>query len=73
VGAFLAVSGENADSAFECLKAIARPVKSVRGVFFGHNAAAELETMLRESESASGANAAEPPVAVEYAIRFVCK
>ena len=67
VGAFMAVSGENAESAFECLKAIAPPLKSVRGVFFGHNAAAELETMLRES-----VNAAEPPVAVEYAIRFIC-
>jgi F0F1-type ATP synthase delta subunit len=64
-GAFLAVSGKNADSVYECLKAIAQPVKSVRGVFFGHHAAAELEKMLRDG-------AAEPPVAVEYAIRFIC-
>ena len=67
VGAFMAVSGKDADSAYECLKAIAQPVKSVHGVFFGHNAAAELETMLRES-----AGATEPPPAVEYAIRFIC-
>jgi len=76
VGAFMAVAGANADNAFECLKAIARPVKSVHGVFFGHNAAAELETMLRDcaGASASGANAsaAEPPIEVEYAIRFIC-
>ena len=77
VGAFMAVAGANADDAFECLKAIARPVKSVHGVFFGHNAAAELETMLRDCAGASGANAsgaraAEPPIEVEYAIRFIC-
>ena len=72
VGAFMAVAGKDAESAFECLRAIAQPVKSVRGVFFGHNAAAELEKMLRESLSASGVNAAEPPVAAEYAIRFIC-
>ena len=65
-GAFMAVSGKNADDAFECLKAIAPPVKSVRGVFFGRNAAAELEKMLRV------ASAASPPPATEYAIRFAC-
>jgi F0F1-type ATP synthase delta subunit len=65
----MAVAGKDADNTFECLKAIAQPVKSVHGVFFGHNAAAELEKMLR---AACGASAAEPPVAVEYAIRFIC-
>jgi hypothetical protein len=69
----MAVTGENADSAFECLKAIAPPVKSMHGVFFGHNAAAELEKMLRDSAAACGNSAgAEPPPAVEYTIRFVC-
>jgi F0F1-type ATP synthase delta subunit len=63
----MAVSGANAEGAFECLKAIAVPIKSLRGVFFGHNAAAELEKMLRDA-----VGAAEPPVEVEYAIRFVC-
>jgi len=66
----MAVAGTDADNAFECLKAIAQPVKSVRGVFFGHNAAAELEKMLRDSVAAD--SAAEPPAAVEYAIRFLC-
>jgi F-type H+-transporting ATPase subunit delta len=63
----MAVAGTNAGDTFECLKAIAQPVKSVHGVFFGHNAAAELEEMLRDS-----AGKAEPPPAVEYAIRFIC-
>ena len=68
-GAFMAVSGKNADDMFECLKAITPPVKSVHSVFFGRNAAAELEKMLR---SAASAGAAEPPVEVEYTIRFIC-
>jgi hypothetical protein len=70
----MAVSGANAEGTFECFKAIAQPVKSLRGVFFGHNASAELEKMLRDAAGASGASAsgAEPPVAVEYAIRFIC-
>ena len=67
----MAVAGENADDAFQCLKAIAQPVKSVHGVFFGHNAAAELEKMLRDS-IASASTSAEPPAAVEYTIRFIC-
>jgi len=67
--AFLAVSGENAESAFLCLKAISAPVKSVHGVLTGHGAAAELEKILRESAAASKA---EVSPAVEYAIRFVC-
>ena len=72
----MAVSGDNAEGAFECFKALAQPIKSARGAFFGHNAAVELEAMLRDSvaASASGANAAgaEPSAAVEYAIRFIC-
>jgi F-type H+-transporting ATPase subunit delta len=64
--AFLAVSGENAQGAFLCLKAISVPIKSVHGVFVGHGAAAELEKILRESAGT------ETSVAVEYAIRFAC-
>jgi F0F1-type ATP synthase delta subunit len=71
VGAFMAVSGKDADNVFQCLNALAQPVKSMRGVFFGHNAATELEKMLRDSVAASG-GATEPPLAVEYAIRFIC-
>jgi len=68
----MAVAGTNAGDTFECLKAIAQPVKSIHGVFFGHNAAAELETMLRSAASGASAGKAEPPPAVEYAIRFIC-
>jgi ATP synthase F1 delta subunit len=64
---FLATSGENANEAFLCLKALAVPVKSVRGVFFGHKASEKLEKVLRESVEVS-----EPSAAVEYAIRFLC-
>ena len=73
VGAFMAVAGKNAEDTFECLKEITQPVKSVRGIFFGRNAAVELEKMLRDA-AASGAAAGvtEPPPAVEYAIRFMC-
>ena len=67
--AFLAVSGENAEGAFLCLKALSVPVKLVRGVFLGHGAASELEKILRESINASKA---ETSPAVEYAIRFIC-
>jgi F-type H+-transporting ATPase subunit delta len=67
--AFLAVSGENAEGVFLCLKALSVPVKSVHGVFMGHGAAAELEKILRESAETSKA---ETSPAVEYAIRFIC-
>jgi len=68
--AFLAVSGENAEGAFLCLKALSVPVKSVHGVFTGHGAAAELEKILRESVEVSAEKKATP--AVEYTIRFIC-
>jgi F-type H+-transporting ATPase subunit delta len=67
--AFMAVSGENAEGAFLCLKALSVPVKSVRGVFLGHGAAAELEKILRES---AGVSNVEVSPTVEYAIRFIC-
>ena len=67
--AFLAVSGENSNSAFICLKALSAPVKSVHGVFVGHGASAHLEKVLRESVEASKAEATP---SLEYAIRFIC-
>jgi len=67
-GAFLTVSGANADEAFLCLKALAARIKTIDGVLFGHGASAKLEVILRESAAQSHA---ETP-AVEYAIRFLC-
>jgi len=65
-GAFLSVSGETANEAFLCLRALAAQVKTAQGVLMGHSAAAKLEKILRES-----AAEIETP-AVEYAIRFLC-
>jgi ATP synthase F1 delta subunit len=70
-GMFLTVSGENAQEAFLCLKALAFPVKSASGVFFGSKASEKLETILRESVAAAD-NAKLPVMPVEYAIRFLC-
>jgi len=71
--AFLAVSGESAQGAFLCLKALSVPVKSIHGVFVGHGASAELEKILRESVSACAKTSkAEADSDVEYAIRFIC-
>jgi len=72
--AFLAISGENAEGAFLCLKALCAPVKSVRGVFFGHSASAKLEKILRESACtcANSVGVTKTSVAVERAIRFIC-
>jgi len=67
--AFLAVSGENAEGVFLCLRALSVPIKSVHGVFVGHGASAELEKILRESVDVSKA---ETSPSVEYAIRFIC-
>ncbi len=67
-GAFLTVSGANADEAFVCLKALAANVKTLRGLLFGHSASAKLEKILRESAAATHADAA----ATEYAIRLLC-
>jgi len=71
-GAFLSVSGTDANEAFLCLKALAAQIKSVHGVFFGHNASAKLEKILRESCAKSAASVPEENPAVEYAIRFLC-
>jgi F-type H+-transporting ATPase subunit delta len=71
-GAFLSVSGANANEAFLCLRALAAQVKTAQGVLMGHSASAELEKILRES-AAAAANAAEIETpAAEYAIRFLC-
>lgn len=77
--AFLAVFkdkplGEDADAAFLCLKAFAAPVKSVHGVFPGHEASVKLEKLLRESAAAfdSEMNGTVPNSIVEYTIRFIC-
>jgi F0F1-type ATP synthase delta subunit len=67
-GAFLSVSGKDADEAFLCLKALSAQIKTVHGVFMGHNASAKLEKLLRES----AASICEGTPAVEYAIRFLC-
>jgi ATP synthase F1 delta subunit len=67
---FLTVSGENAQEACFCLKALAPQVKSVHGIFLGREASQELEKVLRECVSASGRP--EASSAEEYAIRFIC-
>lgn len=68
-GAFLAVSGKNANEAFLCLGALSAQIKTVHGLFFGHNAgryaAAKLEELLRDI-------CPEETPATEYAIRFLC-
>jgi F-type H+-transporting ATPase subunit delta len=65
--AFFAISGDNADALFLCLKTLVQPVKSIQGALFGYGASQMLERTLRES---AGAKATDP--AVEYAIRFIC-
>ncbi len=67
-GAFLSVSGANADEAFVCFKALTANVKTLRGLLFGHSAAAKLEKILRECSKVAGT--ATP--ATEYAIRLLC-
>ncbi|MDR2965113.1 MAG: F0F1 ATP synthase subunit delta [Treponema sp.] len=76
---FLAVFGdagsENAQETFLYLKALAVPVKSIKGVFFGSNASEKLEKVLRDSAAANSAaadSAVQPDVSIEYAIRFLC-
>ncbi|MDR2953308.1 MAG: F0F1 ATP synthase subunit delta [Treponema sp.] len=65
--AFFAVSGENADAFFLCLKALVPAVQAAHGALFGYGASAALEKTMRES---AGANVSDP--AVERAIRFIC-
>jgi F-type H+-transporting ATPase subunit delta len=74
-GAFLTVSGANADEAFVCLKALTANVKTLRGQLFGHSASAKLEKILRECSAASSAVAeavTADTAAAEYAIRLLC-
>ena len=68
--AFIAVSGGDAGDTLICLKALAAPIKSVRGVFFGSNGSVRIEKILREITDTGGE--AENSPAVEYAIRFIC-
>jgi len=65
--AFLTVSGADANEAYLCLKALSTQIKTVHGVFFGHNASAKLEKVLRES-----AASIPKTQAIEYVIRFLC-
>ena len=65
--AFMTVSGTDANEAYLCLKALSAQIKTVHGVFFGHNASAKLEKVLRES-----ATSIPKTQAIEYAIRFLC-
>jgi ATP synthase F1 delta subunit len=65
--AFLTVSGADANEAFLCLKALSEQIKTVHGVFFGHNASAKLEKVLRECTASI-----PKTTAVELAIRFLC-
>jgi len=67
-GAFVTVSGKDANEALFCLKALAAQVKTVQGALMGHTASAKLEKLLRESAGA----VREETSAVEYAIRFLC-
>ena len=70
-GAFFAISGDNADAVFLCLKALVPPVKSIHGALFGYGASAKLEKVLRESSLQRSVGGSSDP-AVEYAIRFIC-
>jgi ATP synthase F1 delta subunit len=67
-GAFLSVSGADANEAFLCLKALAAQVKTIGGTLFGHSASAKLEKILRESSNLVH----EETPAAEYAIRLLC-
>ena len=69
-GAFFAVSGENADAVFLSLKTLAEPLKSVKGIFYGHSASVQIEKLIRESAGVTEDYG--PDFALEYAIRFVC-
>jgi ATP synthase F1 delta subunit len=71
-GAFLTVSGKDADEAFLYLKAFAAQIKPIEGVLFGRVASEKLEKILRESAASSAGVSAEETTAVEYAIRFLC-
>ena len=77
--AFTGVTGDNAETGLDCLKALAPAVKAVRGALFGRCAARRLEKMLRECVEVTGfgnatvgnKTAVGNDVAVEYAIRLI--
>jgi len=71
--AFLTVSGADANEAFLCLKALSVEIKTVHGVFFGHNASTKLEKVLRDCVAdIPKITPAQAASAAEYAIRFLC-
>jgi len=69
-GAFFAVSGDNADAMFLCLKTLAEPLKAVKGIFYGHSASVKVEKLIRESVGVTEDYG--PDSSLEYAIRFIC-
>jgi len=60
--------GKRRKRSFLCLKTLSEQIKTVHGVFFGHNSSVKLEKVLRESVEASAAKNS----AVECVIRFLC-
>jgi len=55
---------------FLSLKTLAAPLKSVKGVFYGHSASVQIEKLIRESVSVSENEGTD--FALEYAIRYIC-
>jgi len=81
--AFLDASDDDAEESFLYLKALASPVKSMQGIFYGHGAIIKLENILRtavltahaslEANAALAANAeADSNSSIETSIRFIC-
>lgn len=62
--AFLEVTGGNAENAFFCLKELAEPLMTIKGLFYGYGASVEFEMLLRDIADDTDGN--------EYAIRFIC-
>jgi ATP synthase F1 delta subunit len=65
--AFIATAGEDITAAYDCLKAMVSPVKSMQGYgqLAGKSAAIKLEEFLRK-------NTGKPSPEVENTIRFLC-
>jgi F-type H+-transporting ATPase subunit delta len=66
--AFFAVSGENAQTIYSCLKIIAPQLKTIHSFFSGHGSSVKIEEVLRDST----ASIKDTSPSTEYAIRFVC-
>jgi F0F1-type ATP synthase delta subunit len=65
--AFVNAAGDRADKNLEALKALAVPVKELRGDAAGRSAALRLEKMIREAAGGNGA----PEEETEIAVRFI--